>query len=243
MNIIKLSAIGSTNDFLKEKLSEQYLENFTVVVAENQTSGKGQMGSVWEVESGKNLTFSVLVKDLLLDVQSVFHLNVAVAVSVATVFKNNSIPKTAIKWPNDILADNRKIGGILIENILKSDREILSIIGIGLNVNQQNFENLPKAGSLYTVTGKQFDKELLLQQLLEELKRNLTLVQRGFYEEIWQTYDSLLYRKGIPSSFENSEGNRFMGIIQKVNTNGKLEVLLENDEVIEFGIKEVTLLY
>lgn len=243
MNIIKLDAIPSTNDFLKEKLSKQYLENLTVVVAENQTDGKGQMGSVWEVESGKNLTFSVLVRDLLLEVQSVFHLNVAVAVSIAEALKMFSIPGLAIKWPNDILAENRKIGGILIENILKSDGEILSIVGIGLNINQTNFKDLPKAGSLFSITEKVFDKEAILAAVLEKLKLNLALLQGEEYEKFWKVYKAMLFRKGVPSSFEDVNGIRFMGIIQGVNCNGKLEVLLENDSIAEYGIKEVTLLY
>ncbi|KGO88944.1 biotin--[acetyl-CoA-carboxylase] ligase [Flavobacterium suncheonense] len=243
MNIIKLDAIPSTNDFLKEKLSRQYLENFTVVVAENQTGGKGQMGSIWEVQSGKNLTFSVLVRDLLLDIQSVFHLNVAVAVSIAEALKLFSIPDLAIKWPNDILAENRKIGGILIENILKSDGEIFSIVGIGLNVNQVEFTDLPKAGSLFSITGKVFDKEAVLTSVLEKLKLNLALLQSGNHEQFWKIYDAMLFRKGVPVSFEDTSGLRFMGIIQGVNCNGKLEVLLENDLITEYGIKEVILLY
>lgn len=243
MNIIKLGAIPSTNDFLKEKLSKQYLENLTVVVAENQTNGKGQMGSVWEVESVKNLTFSVLIRDLLLDVQSVFHLNVAVAVSIAEALKLFSVPNLAIKWPNDILAENRKIGGILIENILKSDGEIFSVVGIGLNINQSDFKDLPKAGSLFSITGKVFDKEAILTAVLERLKLNLALLQSSDYEKFWKIYDAMLFRKGLPSSFEDINGTRFMGIIQGVNSNGMLEVLLENDTIAAYGIKEVTLLY
>lgn len=243
MNIIKLDAIPSTNDFIKEKLSKQYLENLTVVVAENQTKGKGQMGSVWVVEFGKNLTFSVLVRDLLRDVPSVFHLNVAVAVSITEALKMFSIPGLAIKWPNDILAENRKIGGILIENILKSDGEILSIVGIGLNINQSNFTDLPKAGSLFSITKQLYDKEIIFMAVLEKLKLNLALLQNEDYEKLWKIYDEMLFRKGVPSSFEDEEKTRFMGIIQKVNRNGKLEVLLENDLITEYGIKEVTLLY
>ena len=99
------------------------LANFTVVVAENQTNGRGQRGANWEVENGKNLTFSVLIKDVLLKVEEVFNLNVIVAVSLFQTLDQLKILNLAIKWPNDILADNRKIGGILIENILKSDRK------------------------------------------------------------------------------------------------------------------------
>ena len=97
MNIIKLDAINSTNDYLKGLLQQQFVENFTIVTAENQTDGKGQMGSKWNVESGKNLTFSVLVKDLLLEVNQIFHLNVATAVSIIEALSFLEIKDLAIK--------------------------------------------------------------------------------------------------------------------------------------------------
>ena len=108
MNIIKLDATPSTNDFLKALLTNQFVENFTVVTAENQTSGRGQMGAKWEVESGKNLTFSVLVKDVLTEINSIFHLNVLVAVSIIEALEHFNIPNLAIKWPNDILAEHKR---------------------------------------------------------------------------------------------------------------------------------------
>lgn len=243
MNIIKLDATTSTNDFLKDLLTKQFVENFTVVVAEHQTNGKGQMGAVWNVESGKNLTFSVLVRDLLLDVQAIFHLNVAVAVSIIEGLNTFNIGGMSIKWPNDILADAKKIGGILIENSIKRNGEIFSIVGIGLNVNQENFENLPKAGSLLGITGRVFDKEAVMLAILENLRRNLSLLRTKEYERLWKSYDSCLFKKGIPMPFEANDGSHFMGIIQGVTPNGKLEVLLENDAVKTFDIKEVKLLY
>lgn len=152
MNIIKLSAINSTNDYLKKLSAGQYLENFTVVVAEHQTAGKGQMGAKWSVVPGKNLTFSVLIKDLLLEINEIFNLNAAVAISITETLESFNIPDICIKWPNDILAGNKKIGGVLIENSIKNNGEIFSIVGIGLNINQLDFENLPKASSLAVVT-------------------------------------------------------------------------------------------
>ncbi|MGX7668508.1 biotin--[acetyl-CoA-carboxylase] ligase [Flavobacterium pedocola] len=243
MNIIKLDAIPSTNDFLKEKLSKQFVENFTVVVAENQTDGRGQMGAKWLNESGKNLTFSVLVKDLLLEINSIFNLNVAVAVSITEALNEFLIPNLSIKWPNDILAENKKIGGILIENSIKSNGEIISIIGIGLNVNQHFFEDLPKAGSLFTITTKEFDRDDVLRVILEKLKQNIALLQTGNYNQFWIGYDRFLYKKGVPMPFEDMTGARFMGIIQKVNEVGKLEILLEDDSCRQFDIKEVQMLY
>lgn len=243
MNIIKLGATTSTNDFLKELLTKQFVENFTVVTAENQTSGRGQMGAKWETESGENLTFSVLIKDLLLEVNSVFHLNVAVAVSVTETLNSLNLPNLAIKWPNDILAGNKKIAGVLIENSLKSNGEIFSIVGIGLNVNQKNFENIPKASSLTCLLNRELDKESILISIVENLKRNVALLQSGLFEEFWKKYDMKLFKKGVPMPFEDKNGIRFMGIIQGVTGNGKLEVMIEDDSVQQFDIKEIKMLY
>lgn len=243
MNIIKLDAINSTNDYLKGLLQRQFVENFTIVTAENQINGRGQMGSEWKIEAGKNLTFSVLIKDLLLEINHIFHLNVAVAVSIIETLSELGIKDSAIKWPNDILAEGKKVGGVLIENSIKSDGEIFSIIGIGLNINQKNFENLPKASSLSVLKKCDFDKEEILISIAKNLNRNISLIMNKNTKEIWEKYHSKLYKKGIPMPFESKDGKKFMGIIQGVDQAGKLNVILENDTVKTFDIKEVSLLY
>lgn len=243
MNIIKLDATASTNDYLKSLLSKQFVENLTVIYAETQTEGRGQMGAKWNSESGKNLTFSVLVRDLLLEIASVFHLNVLVAVSIAEALQELKIPGISIKWPNDILAVNKKIAGILIENSIKNNGEIFSVVGIGLNVNQTIFDDLPKATSLQTITSREYDKETVLHIILQKLQQNLGLLRSGNADFFWETYDRLLYKKGIPMPFEDASGNRFMGIIKKVNSIGKLEIQLEDDSRCQYDIKEVTMLY
>ena len=154
MRLVKLDAIDSTNDFLKDLIRQQDVENFTVISAENQTKGKGQMGAVWNSEQGKNLIMSVLIKDFLSDPKDVFNLNIVISLAVIRSLEQLNIPKLSIKWPNDIMADNKKIGGILIENSFKSDQTIASIVGIGLNVNQTHFENLPQASSLALICSK-----------------------------------------------------------------------------------------
>ena len=242
MNIIKLSAINSTNDYLKQLLAKQYVENFTIVVAGHQTAGRGQMGAAWEVEEGKNLTFSILIKDLLPDAGAIFLLNAAIAISCAQALERYAIPGIAIKWPNDILAGNKKIGGILVENSLKSQGEIYSVVGIGINVNQENFENLSKASSLLKVVGKEFNIENLMLAIAEHIKRNVAVLLNGGHDDIWKKYHDKLYKKNVPMPFEK-DGHKFMGIIKQVNRNGKLQVQLEDDSIAEYGIKEVQLLY
>jgi BirA family biotin operon repressor/biotin-[acetyl-CoA-carboxylase] ligase len=242
MKLIKLDAIDSTNEFLKGISTQPDLENFTVVTAENQTKGKGQMGAVWNSEVGKNLIMSVLVKDFLLEINEIFNLNIAVSLAVITALKKNNIPDLSIKWPNDILSANKKIGGILIENSIKSDGTILSIVGLGLNVNQTNFEGLPKASSLAVVTGKEFDKEKLLFEIIANLELNVAESKLN-PASLRQQFVDFLYKKDIPMPFTNQKEEKFMGIIQGISPIGRLQVLLKDDSVAEFDIKEIQMLY
>lgn len=242
MKLIKLDAIDSTNEFLKGISTQPDLENFTVVTAENQTKGKGQMGAVWNSQAGKNLIMSVLVKDFLKDINEIFNLNIAVSLAVITALKKNNIPDLSIKWPNDILSANKKIGGILIENSIKSDGTILSIVGLGLNVNQTNFEGLPKASSLAVVTGKEFNKEELLFEIIANLEVNVAESKLN-PASLRQQFVDLLYKKDILMPFTNQKEEKFMGIIQGISPVGRLQVLLEDDSVAEFDIKEIQMLY
>lgn len=242
MKLIKLDAIDSTNDFLKSLSSQDELENFTVVTAENQTKGKGQMGAKWSSETGKNLIMSVLVKDFLFDNEQVFNLSIVVSLAVLDALKSLNIPDLCIKWPNDIMSYNKKIGGILIENTLKSDGRIVSVVGIGINVNQTNYDELPRGSSLAVISGKTFDKENLAILITEKIqeKTELWITSSSLF---WIDYFNSLFKKGVPMPFKNLEDKNFMGIIQGVSPIGKLQVLLEDDSVSEFEIKEIQMLY
>ncbi len=243
MHIIKLSAIDSTNSYLKELITKQTVENFTVVLAENQTNGRGQRGANWEAESGKNLTFSILTKDILLSFEEVFNLNVVVAVSLFQTFSNLKIPNLSIKWANDILADKKKVCGILIENQFKSNSEILSVIGIGINVNQENFENLPQASSLKKISGQEWNKDEVLLTFLNQFQNNINLYKNEGAKYFWEVYHENLFKKNMPMAFENAQNDKFMGIIKQVLPNGLLQIQLEDDSLQLFDIKEVKMLY
>ena len=141
MQIIKLDATGSTNDYLRSILSAKTLEDYTVVIAENQFAGRGQRGNSWVSEPGKNLTFSFLKRNLTLNPQNHFILNMGVSLALHDALSAIGVPGLTIKWPNDIMSGNSKICGILIENLISGAQIRHSIIGIGLNVNQTNFGN------------------------------------------------------------------------------------------------------
>lgn len=242
MKLIKLGAIDSTNDFLKALAAQDELHNFTVVTAENQTKGKGQIGAKWISEAGKNLIMSVLVKDFLNDNEKVFDMSVIVSLAVIETLNELEIPDLSIKWPNDIMSYNKKIGGILIENTIKSDGRIVSVVGLGLNVNQMNFEHLPNASSLAIISGNSFDKDVFPELIVQKIQHIIASWKINS-TDFWGKYFNSLFKKGVPVPFKNTENQNFMGIIQGVSSVGKLQVLLEDDSVSEFDIKEIQMLY
>jgi BirA family biotin operon repressor/biotin-[acetyl-CoA-carboxylase] ligase len=242
MKLIKLDAIDSTNEFLKGLSNKQEVQNFTVVTAETQLKGKGQMGAKWNSESGKNLIMSILVSDFLFEIEEVFNLNVVVSLAVINVLESYNIPELSIKWPNDIMSANKKIGGILIENSIKGDGTITSVVGLGLNVNQIQFENLPRASSLAVICNSNFDKEEILFQIVTKLEEMIPLYKEKVVP-IWEEYSGKLFKIGIPTAFSDENNQNFMGIITGVSSIGKLQIQLENDSICEYNLKEVQMLY
>ncbi len=241
MKRIKLDAIDSTNSFLKDLGRTSVLENFTTVTTKHQIKGRGQQSGSWISSAGKNLTFSVYVSFLDLGVKQQRFLNFAVSLAIFEALKSLQILNLQIKWPNDILAGNDKISGILIENTLKERKIQSAIIGIGLNVNQESFPLFSrKATSIKNCLQKKVDLEDTLQFLLKNLQSKLALLNAGKYEFLESQYLNYLYKKNVPTTFKNRENVLFMGIIKGVSSEGKLQILLEDDSIQEFGIKEVS---
>lgn len=243
MHIIKLNATDSTNTYLKELLLHTNTKDFTVVVAKKQTKGRGQMGTNWISEDGKNLTFSVLRKKVGLDVSRQFELNMKVSLAIFESLKWLNIPDLSIKWPNDILSANQKICGILIENILLGSKIQSSVIGIGINVNQLRFGDLPKVTSLKSITGIEYNLDEVLQIILSKLAVNLKHFDVALCKDLSLAYQRQLFRINKPSTFKDMKGNTFMGLIKGVSQEGKLQLLLEDEIMKEFALKEIQLLY
>jgi BirA family biotin operon repressor/biotin-[acetyl-CoA-carboxylase] ligase len=243
MKLIKLDAIDSTNDFLKGLSQKENLENYTVVTAKYQTKGKGQMGANWASEDDKNLITSILIKNTIIDINQIFNLNIVVAVSIIQVLNDLKISYLNIKWPNDIMAENKKIAGILIENSIKENGKIESIVGIGMNVNQTNFENLPKASSLKNIMHHDFNIDTLLENIVLKIENNIEKLKNNEIDSFWNEYENYLFKKGKPTLFEDANQQRFMGIINGVTRNGQLEILLEDDSIKCFEVKEIMMVY
>ena len=240
MKIVKLDAIDSTNSYLENLMKQTTVENGTVVIAEHQTNGKGQFDNKWISDKGKNLTFSILVEFENLQTVNQFYLNYSVSIALYNVLKYYIPEKLSVKWPNDILSANHKICGILIESTIKNSMVKNAIIGIGLNVNQENFPiHITNASSLKIITHKTIDKEELLDKILLEIQYQIHLIKKQKFQEIKQQYEKVLYKKGVPSMFIDNNNNTFLGKIIGVTNKGKLQIELDDESLKEFDLKEI----
>lgn len=253
MKIITVEECESTNSMLKKMISDNdLLPSFTFIRAVNQTKGRGQRGNTWEAVPGENLTFSFVIRPLQLNPSRNFIISEAAAVAVARFLKKFFITEDysiEIKWPNDILVDNRKIAGILIENSLGPDGHILnSIIGIGININQATFtDKAPNATSLTALTGKRYD----LQQLMNEISQIITVTIQQIIDAENQTnedipikiedyYHSCLWRKhGIHKWLQDSDQTVFNAYIVSVEPSGHLILKTSDGDIRRYLFKEV----
>jgi len=171
MNYIKLDTINSTNDYLKSYSKTHDLPNFFYVLADAQTAGRGQREHTWQSECCKNLLISFLVRPEF-GLKKQVLLNEIVSIALVNLLQKHKITEVQVKLPNDIMSAGKKIAGILIENTTKAQKISQSIIGIGLNVNQTNFVNLPDAVSMKNRVSKDFDIATIakeLQKILQQL--------------------------------------------------------------------------
>jgi BirA family biotin operon repressor/biotin-[acetyl-CoA-carboxylase] ligase len=242
MIIIKVNATDSTNLHLKRLIADEPLSDYTVLVAKEQLLGRGQAGTKWLSEPGKNLTFSVLKQFDRWPVASQYMISMAVSLAIYDALTAFHIPNVAIKWPNDILSGNTKIAGILIENTLKGQIIDRSVIGIGLNVNQDFFGDLSQVSSLKRLTGKPHDLDFLLEKILLQMKLVFLSLENKDSEVIERRYHEVLFRKDVLSTFE-LKGQFVQGTIQGVTKSGKLLVDFKDGSSDAFALKEIRLNY
>ena len=204
-----------------------------VVVADYQTAGRGCGSNTWESERGKNLTFSMLIHPEGLPTNEQFHITEVVSVALCETLESYINNKVEVKWPNDIYVGDRKICGILIENRLQGSIIKDSIIGIGLNVNQQVFlSDAPNPVSLYQLTGQETDRDALLNHFLETFERVSQRETSGF------DYRGRLYRKGKDSLYEDKT-SRFTARLMDVLPDGRLLLQDETGQERIYAFKEV----
>ena len=234
-SLIYFNNCASTQDELIDFLNQHYLsEDFLAVYTFNQTKGRGQYGNSWENLPEKNLAYSFALKTKNINVSDTCF-NFYTAILVRDFIANLTKTEVKIKWPNDLILKNKKICGMLFEK-----NKNYFVVGIGINILQENFKNLPKAGSVLSQTGLSFELKAFTESLHQYLFEHL--VQKEIPNNILELYQLHLYRKNEVSVFEKNEV-RQNGIIQKVDENGYIWIDLENEGLQKFFHKEIELLY
>ena len=242
-NLIKLSAVDSTNNFLKSLVSNsEPLPEGTVIMADDQFAGRGQQHNTWVAESGKNLTFSLLLKPTFLPLNLQFLLNMAVSIAINAALTQYLGSNLTIKWPNDIYFKNQKIGGVLIENSIIGNDIKTAIIGIGINVNQQHFggELTYKATSMYQILQKDVNLMALLAEICGQLESLYLQLKGGKHTKIKKAYVEKLYQLNKLASYQK-DGGVFEGVIKGVADSGLLQMETQSG-LAEFNFKEITFL-
>lgn len=211
-----------------------------VIVANEQTEARGQRGTKWLSEKGKNLTFSMFVQLNQFPLSNHFELNQAVSIGLLTALKKY-LPNLRIKWPNDILADSKKIAGILIENTVSKNKIKHSIVGIGLNVNQTKFsEAIPNASSIKILLDKILDLDILLQEIIDSIKKQIALLENNKGNILESNYLKNLYLYKQNTTFRDKNNKEFIGKITGLTPSGRLQIEMQNTEILDFGYKEIS---
>ena len=236
--IIHLSNIDSTNNFVAKLLSENLCQNGAVILADQQTQGKGQRGNVWLSESGKNLLCSFVFKPDNLSVAKQTALTWATSLSLLETLRKFNI-EAQVKWPNDILINGKKIAGILIENQLQGNRINCSIIGIGLNINQTSFSEL-NATSLILETNEKVEPRTFLNLLANEMNEQFDFIKSSSFEYLKNEYESHLFQMNELKKYKDEFGE-FSGKIIGTTDEGKI-VIEKSNTIMTYALKEVAFL-
>jgi BirA family transcriptional regulator, biotin operon repressor / biotin---[acetyl-CoA-carboxylase] ligase len=240
-NIIFLPEIHSTNSYATHMLKNVNLAEGTIVHTANQTHGKGQRGSSWIAHSKRNLTASVILKPTFLDLKKHFFLYQIVALAcfdtMAEILDTSQFD-IKIKWPNDILVNEKKIAGILIENNLQNNQINWCVAGIGINVNQENFGEITQATSLKLITQKDYSIELVLEKLCQHLEKHYLALRNKKFEHLKTTYLNNLYGLNKRLGFEMQGLRKNMRVLG-ISENGLLQLEEDSGDVIEVDVKEV----
>lgn len=243
--ILVLDECRSTNAYLKELINtEKELPKLFTVVAKKQTNGRGQRGNIWISEAEKNLTASILLHPGTIKATEHFYISevaaLAVARSIANYLDDSQKQFLKVKWPNDIYFNNDKIAGILIENNIMNGIVNYSIIGIGLNINQETFP--PEANnaiSLMNITGKFYEIMSVMKKILSKFEDMYDDIHSAKFNSIHNTYIKRLYKSDGIHNYRDNEGQTFDASFKEILPSGHIVLLLENGEERTFAFKEL----
>jgi len=243
-NLLTIQQVDSTNTYLKNLVSNSkpVIEG-TVIMAVDQYAGRGQHQNGWFTEPGKNLTFSILLKPSFLPVSQQFDLVRAVSLGVFDALEPLLGDDLKIKWPNDVYYGGKKLGGMLIENMIQGLQIKNAIAGIGININQETFpENLPNAVSVKQILQQDYDLKYLLSEICRHIEAYYLSLKADKFLFVREKYLSRLYWLNEEREFKSKEGE-FTGAIRSVTDTGLLVVKNNKGEDLEFSLKEIEFLH
>lgn len=242
INIIRIAETDSTNRYLAILCAEQQPPELTTILADYQTSGRGQRGNSWEAERGKNLLFSTVLRPSFLEAKKQFLISQIISLSIKEELDNYG-EGFSIKWPNDIYWHEKKICGMLIENDLIGNYISQSISGIGININQDRFySTAPNPVSLKQITEKSQEPELILRSVLNRIAKYYVELRAGETTEITKRYHRSLFRRDGMHPYIDSSG-QFTAELIGVAPEGNLILRDENGTERRYAFKEVSCLF
>lgn len=230
--------IDSTNGEMNRLLMTEDLAEGCIIRTQYQHAGKGHAGNSWQSERGENLLFSMLLKPDFLSPEHAFHLSRIASLSLHEII-DNQCDEVQIKWPNDMLVGDKKMAGILIENMIISHTISHSIIGIGVNVNQTTFDpSIPAPTSLRIEKGCHIDMNSLLKEFRSSMERWYNTLITGNERLVMESYNQRLYRLGVTAYYRSAAG-KFTAVIRDVLPSGELVLESGKGDILTFGFKEV----
>ncbi|HPR32331.1 MAG TPA: biotin--[acetyl-CoA-carboxylase] ligase [Prolixibacteraceae bacterium] len=237
-NRIALDRVDSTNNYANTLLADSGWPEGTVVVAEEQTHGRGLMKNRWESAPSENLLASIIFYPSFLPVQNQFLLSKVVALGIFDTLKAFT-DQIWIKWPNDLYVGERKIAGILIENSVMGSVIQSSVAGLGINLNQEKFfSNAPNPLSLCQIIKRKIDRTEFQELVFDNIEKWYLFLQSGKRDTLNQIYQSALFRLGIEAAYTDQKG-AFRGTLTGVNETGQLMIRKNTGETVCYFFKEV----
>lgn len=238
-DIVYHETLDSTNSFLYNLLNtDSDLKEGYVLRTGFQTTGRGQIGNTWESTGDRNLLASILLKPDW-PVEEQFVISKIICLALVELLNEMNLEDVRIKWPNDIYVGDKKIAGVLIQNVLKGKQIKASIVGVGLNINQEVFySDAPNPTSLSIELKKKYNVNEILLRLLDKLDLFYNKLLSQQKSEIDNLYKFLLFRRNVNSKFVNSNGETFQGIIKEVTKSGQL-VVKRDSYLQQFAFREI----
>ena len=227
----------STNDMALQALRQKEAGEGSIFITNHQTRGKGQRGNSWETKPGESLTFSVVLQPKFLDLSEQFLLNMAISNAIRRCLQEY-VSGLLVKWPNDLVVPGfGKIGGILMENLVGSSGWDYAVVGIGINVNQNQFAS-PQATSLSLITGNTYPLEELFKLIIVHLEQAYIALKKGKNAVLTREYLQHLHLIEEWAVFKVGE-QELEGKIIGLTESGNLLLELPTGQQRSFGIKEL----